>query len=154
MKKIKIYFLLLLLISSARVKGDFIMDNPVQPAVIYAGFQNLIDFPEISVIGLPDGVVYPKSNKAFEVKAGSYFIIQKFFPVTIYAVKRKYLEKIGILKIDWKSDKNVLKSNLVIDAKAFHEKTPIKMVQLEYKIAGLTDSTITIYKSDQKNVSK
>jgi len=150
MKKSKILFLLVLLITSARVKADFIMENPVFPAAICAGFQNLNDFPEIAVIGLPSSVVVSNSTKAFEIKSGTVFFIHTLFPVTIYAVKRNYLEKMGILKIDWESDKNVLKSNLVINAKAFHEKTPIRLVELEYKITKLTKSAITFKKANQK----
>ena len=154
MKKIKIFFLLFILVISVSVKGDIMPINRVMQAVIYARLQNIVDYPEITVIGFREGYVFAKTKKAFEIKSGSYFMIQKFFPITFYAVKKDYLSKKDINEIDWKNDKNVLKSNLTIDVKTFKEKTPIKMVQLDFKIVGFTDSTIIINKSGQTNVSK
>jgi hypothetical protein len=156
MKKIKIFFLLLLLVViNVSVKGDFMPKNSIQPTPIFASVRNLADYPGISLIGLEEGSALTKSNKAFEFKTGSYSAIFKFFPVTLYAVKKKYLNRKGINKIDWENDKNVLKSNLIIDAKTFKEMVPpIAMVLLDYKITGLTNSTIAIHMTGQKNISK
>ena len=155
MKKIKIFFLLLLLVVvNVSVKGDIMPENPILPAPIFASVKNLADYPEISLIGLQEGSILTKYQKAFELKVGSYFVIFKFLPVTLYAVKKKYLKRKGINKIDWENDKNVLKSNLIIDAKTFKEMTPVTMVLLDYKITGLTNSTIAIHMTGQKDISK
>jgi len=123
-------------------------------AVVCVQIENLADYPDISVIGLPMNMVYKKSISAFELKPGASYLIQRFCPITIYAINRDYLKTVGIDNIDWENDKHVIKSNLVIDAKESIEKTPIIMVQLNYKIAGFLDSKIVIYKSGKTVIFK
>ena len=81
-------------------------------------------------------------------------MVQRFCPITIYAVKREYLKAMGIKNIDWENDKHVIKSNLIIDAKKSNAETPILMLQLNYKIAGFQDSSIVIYKSSSTVIYK
>jgi len=149
MKKLRFPILLLLLVICVRIHSDVLYSKPIQPAQICASVQNLSNYPNIALIGFTEGFALSKPNVVFNIKSGSYFMIQIYNPITLYAVKMEYLEKMGIHGIDWKNDKNVMKSNLTISAKSFKVKPLIYMVKLDYRIAGFTDSTIVLYKYAQ-----
>lgn len=123
-------------------------------ALVCVQLENLADYPDISVIGLPINIGSKKSISAFEFKSGFSYIVQRLCPITIYAINREYLKLMGIKNIDWENDKHVIKSNLKIDANECNDKSPIKMVQFYYKIAGFLDSRIIIYKSSSTVICK
>ena len=161
MKKEKISFLLFSLFICLIVKADkfqsYLTEDDLSSfrivkAVVCVQLENLADYPDISIIGLPMNMGYKKSNSAFEFKSGTSYLIQRFCPITIYAINREYLKVMGIKNIDWENDTHVIKSNLIIDAKKCNSGTPILMVQLNYKIAGFLDSRVVIYKSSQTGI--
>lgn len=163
MKKGKISFLLISLFICLIVKADKLQSYltvddwssfRTKKAVVCVQIENLAEYPDISVIGLPTNIGYKKSNSAFEFKTGTSYMVQRFCPITIFGVKREYLKAMGIKKIDWENDKHVIKSNLIIDAKKSTSETPIIMVRLNYKIAGFQDSSIVIYKSSSTIIYK
>lgn len=163
MKKEKISFLLFSLFICLIVKADkfqsYLTEDDLSSfrivkAVVCVQLENLADYPDISVIGLPKNMGYKKSNSAFEFKSGASYLIQRFCPITIYAINREYLKVMGIKNIDWENDKHVIKSNLIMDAKKCNMETPIIMVQLNYKIAGFLDSRVVIYKSSETVICK
>lgn len=162
MKKEKISFLLFSLFICLIVKADkfqsYLTEDDLsslgieKAAALCVQLENLADYPDISIIGLPMNMGYKKSNSAFEFKSGTSYLIQRFCPITIYAINREYLKVMGIKNIDWENDTHVIKSNLIIDAKKCNSGTPILMVQLNYKIAGFLDSRVVIYKSSQTGI--
>jgi len=135
-----------------RVDADRIPEYGVLKAVVCVRLENLADYPNISVIGLPVKSDNSKAYSAFEFKSGEFFLIQKFCPIILCAINKEYLNAKGIGNIDWDKDKNVIKSNLIVDARNCKEKTPIKMVQLNYKISGFTDSKVAFFLSSKTNI--
>lgn len=163
MKKEKISFLLFSLFICLIVKADkfqsYLTEDDLSnfrivKAVVCVQLENLADYPDISIIGLPMNMGYKKTNSAFEFKSGTSYLIRRFCPVTIYAINREYLKVMGIKNIDWENDTRVINSNLIMDAKECTIKTPIMMVQHNYKIAGFLDSRVVIYKSSETVICK
>lgn len=163
MKNTKIAFLLFSLFICLIVKADkfqsYLTEDDLSnfrivKAVVYVQLENLADYPDISVIGLPVNMDYKKLNSAFEFKSGTSYLVQRSCPITIYAINSEYLKVMGIKNIDWKNDKHVIKSDLIIDAKKCTNETPVIMVQLHYKIAGFQESRVVIYKSSKTVIRK
>lgn len=150
MKNPTVPIILLLLAFCLNVKSDIIMiPENIRPS-IYVSIQNLDSYPEVVLIVVREGIALNKSNNYFRIKPGEQYGIQEYAPLKFYAVSKAYLDKTGISNIDWETNKNVVKSNLVIDSKIFKEKAPIVEIVMDYIIAGFDEKGIVLYRSHQK----
>ena len=150
MKNPTVPIILPLLAFCLNVKSDIIMSRENTRPSVYVSIQNLDSYPEVVLFGVHEGIALTKSNNYFRIKPGEKYRIPEYAPLKFYAVSKAYLDKTGISNIEWETNKNVIKSNLVIDVKKFKEKAPIVEIVMDYKIAGFDDKGIVLYRSQQK----
>jgi hypothetical protein len=148
MKTIKYVFLLFLFIISIRINGDVIIAEN-SPSTICARIINLDEYPEISLIGFYDCLAISGSNKAIVFRSITCLNINRFCPLTLCAVKKKYLNKKHLEDIDWKKDTNVIKSNLTINTRTYNISKSVLNILIEYKIAEFSNSSLFLYKTKQ-----
>ena len=152
MKNPTVPIILLLLAFCLNAKSDIIMSRENTRPSVYVSIQNLDSYPEVVLFGVHEGIALTKSNNYFRIKPGEQYGIQESAPLKFYAVSKAYLKKTGISNIDWETNKNVVKSNLVIDSKIFKEKAPIVEIVMDYKIAGFDDKGLVLYRTQQKYI--
>lgn len=149
MKTLKYSLILLLVVLTTKLQGDIIIVKE-KYAGTYVGVGNLDDYPNIEIIGYIEGLGFPKKRERAHRFSSFYNIkIPKTCSLTFYAVKKKYLKKKGIENIDWKNDKNVIKSNLRVNAKKTNRFEQMGSVSMKFDIAGFISDSIVMYKSQQ-----
>jgi hypothetical protein len=107
MKKVTLLLLLSFVLAITYARADI---ASVNTAFIYVQIANLNKFTDIEIVSCPaDKTVGPGYAK----------ILEKYmyhpYPTTLYVVKKEYLKKVGLLKIDCHKDKHVHKLNLCLD---------------------------------------
>ncbi|MDR2037787.1 MAG: hypothetical protein LBQ60_07685 [Bacteroidales bacterium] len=150
MKKIKC-ILLLLAILSVRSYGDIILTEP-QSFEICINIKGLDDYPDIALIGFRDCMaLWSNSKKAYVVDPNTCLGLSKSCPLTLYAVKKSYLEKKkDVNDIDLKKDKNVIKSSITIDMNDFNiDRSSVKSMDVNFNIAGFDKTSMVLYKASQ-----
>jgi hypothetical protein len=150
MKKVKFTFLFLVIIC-ASVSGDIIPSGT--PAKICVRIKNLDDYPGIAVILVSDcsgwntrSRTYTNSYKVYRVSSDSSLELCR--PL-LYAIKKGYVETREWIKINWETDKNVLKSNLTIKSGILYNEQNIREIDIDLKIAGFRNDSMILYKSKQ-----
>ncbi|MDD5186253.1 MAG: hypothetical protein PHS84_13415 [Paludibacter sp.] len=146
-KRLKYAILLLLAILTTKSQGDIIIAG--QPAAIHARIINLNDYPDIAVFSVWDCLAVPKPIQSNRVESGSWIRMHILCPITLYAVKNKYIENLDVKEINWKDDQNILKSNLTIEGTTSDLPKSVRVVEIDYKIAGFNDTLMVLYKSKQ-----
>lgn len=144
------YFLLLLLVTFAiSLHGDIIISKD-SPAETYVGINNLEEYPDFEIIGCIEGFGFPnKRLRVSKFSSWKSFYLRKSCSITFYAIKKKYLNKKDINKIDWKNDKHVIKSNLKFKAKSYTMMEAVRSMNIKFSIAGFIDKSIVLYKSQE-----
>ena len=148
MKRLKCVFVLLFAVLSINSHGDVIIPQKL-PATIYAKITNLNDYPDITLIGVNECWSIPGTKKAVIIDSDSELKIHNSCLLKFYAVKKDYLDKKDIEKIEWDKDKNVTKTNLTIKGKSYTPSAGIFTIVLHYDIAGFDGSSVVLYKSAQ-----
>ena len=115
----------------------------------FVTLSNPNDFPEYTIVGLRTIQFNMSSPKPFLLNEGEYY--QSFWAVhvTFAAVKKSYLKRKDINKIDWQNDKNVIKSNSTVNPYDFEFTDRIKNVKIDFKVIGFTDSVMIIHRSSE-----
>ena len=144
MKKIKYTLLLLLAVFTVESYGDIIIVS-YAPKKICLKIENLHDYPDMAIIGVGAYSTFPMSSKVDMVDSCSCVDIAVVNPAAFLAVKKKYLEKTGIDKIDWKKDKNVAKADIKLNTNMFKFRTPtVESVEIYYKIVGFDKKSMVL----------
>ena len=140
MKRIQYALLLLLAVLTIRVYGDIVMIDYIPR--ICVKIENLNDYPDIVVIGLSDCLAASRPN-AGKVDSTAGLHVHKTCQITFYAAKKDYLEKKSIYKINWKKDKNVMKSSMTFDAKTL--RSDIESADIYFHIAGFSEDSMIMH---------
>ncbi len=146
--KIKKFWIIIafLLIGKISLSDIIIVQNRVE---ICAKISNLDEYPNISLFAYCDCVTLFNSLKSFKINSHSCIKLNKLCPTYIYALSNDYIKDKDIKKIDLSKEKNALKSNVTIKSNSYMSEDPIRMVELYFKIAGFTDTTIVLFKEKQ-----
>jgi len=142
MKRVKYAIVLLLAIFTIRTYGDIIIVE-YSPTKICVRITNLSDYPDIAIIGFSDCfATLPKVNIVDSI---SCLEVRKACPLTFYAVKKDYLIEKGIKNINWKKDKNVMKSNMTFTGKETTWYQNVGTMELNLYIAGFKENSMVMY---------
>jgi hypothetical protein len=145
MKRGKYLLLLVFAIVTISVYGDVIIfKNP--HAKICVKIENIGDYPDMVIVGVSDCLSVFSKPKVDIIDSTSCLEVHKACPLIFYAVKKDYLEKKGIKKINWKKDKNVRKSDITIDANKSEPifSPSVVTLELNYFIAGFNENSMVI----------
>lgn len=145
MKRLKYLLLIPLALFTGRLHGDIIITKPT-PAKICVRIKNLHEFPDMAVIGLNDCLAFQNSNKAYRVDSCSCLKINHACPLSLYALKIDYFNRIDLDKIDWEKDKNVQKLNLTVKAQSFNT-TQYRSLEIDFNLACRHDTVFYLYKA-------
>jgi len=148
MKRVKYTLLLVLAISAVRVYGDVIITS-YSPSMVLVKIDNLKEYPDIQIVGLGDYLTFSASNRVDMIDSSSYIDAFRISPIAFYAVKKSYIEKVGIDIIDWKKDKNVIKSDVSIRPSVKSSKPNLESVEIHYSIVGFYKKSMVMYRSAQ-----
>jgi len=146
MKKVPFLLMISFVLVVTNVKADIVYPNRM---TLKAQITNLRDFPEVVVVGLTEGGTF--EDRFVDINGGVYknelatslMYGKKMF---FYVVKKDYLEKVGLKKIDWQKDTNVQKLNLVNDWGALPSSEKYTAIDVEFKLAK-KNKTYYVYKS-------
>ena len=151
MKRIKYTILLFLAILTIKVYGDIIIIT-YTPVKVCVRIENLKDYPEIEIIGLSNCLAVFSKPKADIIDSHSCMEVHKACPLTFYAVKKDYLEKMGIENIKWKKDKNVRKSKITVNAKetrVYYQ--DVEILEINYFVVGFNKKSMVVIKTSETN---
>lgn len=148
MKKIKLLLLTLFVFFVLNSYADIILTQPRHPLKVYIKVDNTEQFSDIVIIGVSDCPAV--SKKPFIVNADSDMELSKSCSITLYAVKKDYLEEKGLSNIKWKKDKNIAKANQTIKLdKTTTVSRPDDRLEMHFTIAGFNGMKMIIYKSSE-----
>ncbi|MFV0419215.1 MAG: hypothetical protein ACK5KT_10860 [Dysgonomonas sp.] len=148
MKKIKLLLLTLFVFSVLNSYADIILTRPRHPLKVYIKVDNTEQFSNIVIIGVSDCPAV--SKKPFIVNADSDMELSKSCSITLYAVKKDYLEEKGLSNIKWKKDKNIAKINQPVKLeKGTFSENPNDRMEIHLTIVGFNEKEMIIYKSSQ-----
>ena len=154
MKKVKYTLLIALAIISIKLSGDVIIID-YQPAKVCVKIGNISDYPDIKIVAVHEPLTGFSKPVVEIVDSKKCTEIRKACSLVFYAVKKDYLKKKGIKKIDWKKDKNVRKSYLTFNAKDWKSwYDNVEMMEINFYIMGFKDNEMIIYQSTRKNILK
>lgn len=126
MKKIPFLLFLSFILAGSFAKADI---ATIDAAFIQVQIVNLSKFPDIEIVACPaDKAVGPGYAKIL-TNDGYYPS-----PTTLFVVKKKYLKKVGLHKIDCHKDKHLQKLNLILD-KRHCETRKFKDILVDYSLA-------------------
>lgn len=111
--------------------------------------ENLKSFPQYTLVGVSFNVNPAASKSVFSFVPDKKVNIFENNVFTIYAVPRGYLDNLNAKTVDWQNDKRVIKTNMSINAASYKLKDPVESMELGYKIVGLKDGVLILYKSMQ-----
>ena len=146
MKTYSQLLMLIFLFTSRSVLADLIPGNAHYVSKCVK-ITNLKDYPEISMIGFertPSG----QNNQVFSISSSCIALMYKYDKLTIYALKKTYLEDKDISVLDLPHDKNAVKTSIPIYPYFGYVSNSNPLVSMEeyYKIVGFTDTSVVIYK--------
>jgi hypothetical protein len=123
----------------------------VTPVTLSAKITNLMDFPELVVVALPEDATMRDNiigNNSGIYKDGLATSIMVGKKMVYYVVKKEYLEKVGLNNIDWQKDANVQRLNVVNNwpARALTLSEKYTAITVEFKMVK-RNNTYYVYKS-------
>lgn len=143
----KILFLTILFAFSKASYGDIIPDHShsIHKCVKIVNAQ---DFPGISLIAV---IRHPGSEILNAQLLDPSACIEKGYKFNIlrlFAVKSSYIADKKLDSINWLKDKNCLHANIYIESDGGYadNATPVSSIDEFYKIEGITDTSIILYK--------
>lgn len=151
MKKSMCLLLLSFVLVGTHVEADIVT---VPPTRIQAQLTNLSEFPEVVIVEFFEGAVPVMNYKMIQGNTLSMSPVSNK-QVSFYVIKRKYLEKVGWENINWSTDKNVQKlnvvtecasSNSVIIALSYKPSEQFSVIDVYLKLAK-KNNTYYVYKS-------
>ena len=145
MKRIRYILLALFAIFTFRIYGDIII-KVGDPLKISVRIENPDSYPGIVIVGVND--CFAASRPEVNVfDSSSCMEVHKACRLTFYAVKKDYLEKKKIYKINWEKDKNVMKSNTTVDLNSL--RSDVESVDIYFYVAGFNENSMVMYKTKQ-----
>ena len=153
MKRVKYAIVLLLTILTVSTHGDIIIVE-YSPTKICVRITNLKDYPDIEVIGVGDCKASFSKPKVYIADSTSCIEVHKACPLTFYAVKKDYLSEKGIENINWKKDKNVMKSDMTITGKETTWHKNVEILELNSFIIGFNENSMIMFVSSKTNKFK
>ena len=148
MKRIKCTLLLVLAIFAAKVYGDIITYKSPS-AKVCVRIENLKDYPDIVVVGVSDCLTVFSKPKVDIIDLNTCIEVHKACPLKFYAVKKEYLKKKRVSKINWEKDENVRKANITVDAKqndwSFYHSN-VMIFELSFSIEGFNKNSMMMFR--------
>jgi len=147
MKRVKYILLALLATIAVQVVGNIIITT-YMPSKILVKIDNLKDYSDMLFVGLGDYSTFSASGRVEMIDSSSYMDAVMINPIAFHAVKKTYLKKTNIDRIDWKKDKNVIKSSISVNANALRsDKSNVESVEIHLNIAGFDKKSMVMYES-------
>ena len=147
MKRVKYVLLVLLATIAVQVFGDVIIVTYL-PSKILVKIDNMEDYPDMLFVGLGDYATFSASDRVDMIDTSSYIDISRIHPIAFYAVKKTYLEKTDIDRIDWKKNKNVMQSGISVNINSLRSDRPnVESVEIHLSIAGFDKKSMVMYES-------
>lgn len=138
MKQLMCLLLLSFVLVFTHVEADIVT---VPPTRIQAQLTNLTEFPEVVIVEYFEGAVPAEKYKIIQ---GNTFSMSPLSnkQVSFYVLKKEYLEKVGLDNINWSTDKNVQRLNVVTGSALSPEK---HYIAFTYNAASEQYSAIDVY---------
>lgn len=111
MKKVMYMLLLSSILVVSNMRANIVT---LPPTRIQTQLTNLSEFPEVVIVEFFEGAVPVMNYKMIQGNTLSMSPVSNK-QVGFYVIKRKYLEKVGWDNINWSTDKNVQKLNVVTE---------------------------------------
>lgn len=148
MNRFRCVLLVFLFVSTCNLFGDIIPTRyTYPPAEVLITIENLDEYPDIVVVGVSNCPSISGSKKAYIIEPGVSLKVHKSCPLTIYAVKKDYLEKKKLGKIKWNKDENVIISNLTVTRTTIDPDRAVNAIRMHFRIAGFNDEEMVLYNS-------
>jgi len=153
MKKANILFLLLIVVYKVGTYGNVIIVDTATPTKICVKIANLANFPDIEIVGVASCNAVLSKPRVDIFDANTCIDVHKACHLSFYAVKKDYLKEKGIENINWKTDKNVMKSEMIVRASNYakHHIQNVNVLEVNLIIAGFTENLMVMYVSSHTN---
>jgi len=133
LKKVRFLFLLSFVLAVTNVKANIVV-GPITSVNIQ--LTNLNEFPDVVIVAHDYGMINIPPGGKFSIVKGNRLPMSHTSgkPNTYYLLKKEYLEKIGIDKVDWFDGRNVQKLNLETGMGSFIFVEDYSAIEVEFKL--------------------
>jgi len=120
---------------------------PPEDTKVRVQITNLSDFPDLAIVGLHECSNNGKKIPTLVKDELSIQMINIYTncPKIFYVIKKEYLEKVGIDKIDWSTDKHVQQLNVIADWNGLQTEF-YSTLEVDFKLAK-REGTYYVYKT-------
>ncbi|MEZ5335281.1 MAG: hypothetical protein R2741_08615 [Methanolobus sp.] len=146
--KISILLFIIILISIVPAQAD-IMTPGMKSIDRCVKIANLNEFPDIVLIGYISGPVIQGENPYIITSNTCLTQFYKANDLTIYAIEKNYLDRVGIENINFETDSRILRYKMEIDpdSRTIGIANPLDSEDIYYSIAGFTEEGLVLYES-------
>ena len=140
-----------LAIITIKVYGDIIVIR-YSAKRICVKIENLNEYPDIVIVGVSRSFALFSKPRTNIIDSNSCLNVHKASPLTLYAVKKNYLDEKGINNIKWKRDNNVRKSDITVNANTVDaDYADFVTLDINYIILGFNKNSMIMFKTSQTN---